>query len=242
MTHVSAHTLSYTKDGVIALAATMRAMPALKSLDVSHMYISRDGAAVLAASVLSSSTIHEFCGIAMRKLGLKSPADARAEKTASSATDRTHVSEVKKPAAGAAIEAVQHARTRKGLPTSHIKPLLWEPTLCSTLTELGLSGRGIGTTGARILAEVIKVNTSLQVIDLSNNNLTNYGGDYSGPEKFAAALAELSPTSQLKRCVRTRVELLRYDEDSAASLRPRELTPSSFHCASEQHQPLTQCP
>jgi hypothetical protein len=51
-----------------------------------------------------------------------------------------------------------------------------------------LAGNWLGPEGAKALAEVLLVHCGLTSIDLSSNNLTNYGRDMTGIKELAAAL------------------------------------------------------
>jgi hypothetical protein len=51
-----------------------------------------------------------------------------------------------------------------------------------------LAGNWLGPEGARALAEVLLVHCGLTSINLSSNNLTNYGRDMTAIKELAAAL------------------------------------------------------
>ena len=54
--------------------------------------------------------------------------------------------------------------------------------------SLDLSGKKLGVASAIVIASLISVNGSLTSINLSENNLTNYGRDMTGITELAAAL------------------------------------------------------
>ena len=54
--------------------------------------------------------------------------------------------------------------------------------------SLDLSGKKLGVASAIVIASLISVNGALTSINLSENNLTNYGMDMTGITELAAAL------------------------------------------------------
>ena len=57
-----------------------------------------------------------------------------------------------------------------------------------SFTELDMEGKGIGVEGVMVVAGLIPVTGSLTSINLSGNNLTNFGSDMTGVTELAAAL------------------------------------------------------
>ena len=63
------------------------------------------------------------------------------------------------------------------------------------ILQVNLSGNECGPEGAKALAPAIRATASLTSINLSDNNLTNYGRDMTGIKAIADALVEASITS-----------------------------------------------